>query len=537
VSKVTLKAKNRKSPPAGQTSGGGKSLAELVRKSNQFRDNYNPLRGLVISKVVSLLEAAERGDYAELQLVMRKIEKRYPVLKALKARRLAALEELDWDIKVMDPLPPGVTEAQAEKQKQFLRSRYELIKNLTDSFGQLALAEFRGYTILQKHRYTDGGANDGAVKELYWLPQWTWSRDGSFGDFYYNEKSAFGIGLGSCAGSLGETNRLGSESLPREDFVIREVESPLYEIALIAFVNWSMGRKDYAAFVEIFGLPSTIVILPPNIPAGKEDEYQSAAEKVADGVSGALPNGSDAKFPSAGVRGNQPFKEYCDANNEDVVLAGTGGLLTMLSMPQGIGSGSSEQHADAFTSIAKADARKINQIFQSDFDCHELAAEFPGQPHLAYFELCSVEEEDATAFCQNVAMLKQAGYTTKPEQIEEKTGIELMDGDELPEKPETETEEDLQTKTPAFTKVTNRADGYLNEDIAITLRETLRPVLERLDAISKVEDAAIQKTMLEKLLKDFPQISEAIAADESLAKVLAPAMQDALLAGLKGNQP
>src|ERR1700755_936277 len=76
------------------SAGGGKSAAELVRQSNRWRDNYNPIRGLVIARAIAILEAADRGDFAELQLVMRKVERRYPVLKGLKARRLAALEEL-----------------------------------------------------------------------------------------------------------------------------------------------------------------------------------------------------------------------------------------------------------------------------------------------------------------------------------------------------------------------------------------------------------------------------------------------------------
>ena len=60
------------------SAGGGKSAAELVRQSNRWRDNYNPIRSLGIARAISMLEAADRGDFAELQLVMRKVERRYP---------------------------------------------------------------------------------------------------------------------------------------------------------------------------------------------------------------------------------------------------------------------------------------------------------------------------------------------------------------------------------------------------------------------------------------------------------------------------
>lgn len=553
MSKAPTKVKNRKvaSPkPDSAPSGGSKSTAQKVRESNQWRDNYNPLRGLVISRVVSLLEAADRGDYAELQLTLRKIEKRYPVLKALKARRTSAIEKLDWEIKCVDveKLPAGYTEAQADAQKEFLRSRYEAITNLTDVFHQLVLADFRGFAVMQKHRY-EGGPNDGGVRELHWLPQWTWSRDGQFGDFYYNEKSSFGVGIGNCASTLGEANRIGSADLPRSEFVMREVDDALFEIALIAFVNWCMGRKDYAAFVEIFGLPSSVVIMPANIQAGKEDEYQTAAEKVAENTSGALPAGSDVKFPSATVRGNAPFKEFCDVQDADVVLAGTGGLLTMLSMPTGIGQGASGEHGDAFADIAQADARRINETLQRDFDKVELATAFPNQPVLAYFELCAREEEDVKEICANVLTLAQAGYKVKAETVEEKTGLELEDGDELPEVPEDSANQESKIQNPESKmeqpaqmrnrrQLRNRSQiSNPESQIATAVADTLAPVLKRLDAIAKVEDAALQQSLLEKLLADFPALTEALAADESLAQVIAPQLQAGIIAGLKGTQP
>src|SRR5262249_4600462 len=260
----------------------------------------------------------------------------------------------------------------------------------------------------------------GAVRELHWLPQDQFSRNGQFGDFYYNQNSTFGIGVDSCRAVLGEQNRIGGEDLPREDFVIREVDSPLCEIALIAFVNWGMGRKDWAAFTEIFGIPNGVAIMPANIPPGKEDDYRIAAERVADGVSGALPSGSDIKFPTAGVRGEAPFKAFCDAQDSDLVLAGTGGRLAMLTADKaGLGDGPALEHAEAFDEIAQADARKINSVLQNNFDRIELATEFPGRPALAYFELCANDRMDVAQLVSDVAALSTAGYKVDPNWLRE----------------------------------------------------------------------------------------------------------------------
>jgi len=165
------------------TAGGGSSPEELVRRSNFWRDNYNPLRALTIARLVALFEQAERGAFSEIQLTLRNAEKRFPVLKGFMEKMLSTIEALDGRVRVKEQLPAGATPELAERQRQFLQGRYDLLKNFKTSIAQIALADVRGYAVLQKHRYHDG-VNDGAVEELYWLEPWCWARDGFYGDFY-----------------------------------------------------------------------------------------------------------------------------------------------------------------------------------------------------------------------------------------------------------------------------------------------------------------------------------------------------------------
>lgn len=527
--------------------GGGKNVEELVRKSNAWRDGYNPLRQLVITKVVALLEAAERGDYAELQWTMRKVEKRYPILKGLKTRWDTALEEMDWDIKIVDKLPEGATQQQADAQQKFLRSRYELIENLTDAIGFMATADFRAYSILQKHRF-DGGENDGAVRELHWLPQWNFAREGQFGDFYYNPDFKFG----ATPTSLGEENHIGGEQLPRSEFVIRECDSPLFEIALIAFVNWAMGRKDWAACVEVFGLLKAIVIMPPNIPTGRESEYQAAAEKVSDGVAGALPHLSDVKFPATDARNNTPFKEFCDAQDADVVLAGTGGLLTMLTAPKGgLGDGPSSEQDDAFKKVGRAVARKINQTLQRDFDKLELAAEFPGQPCLAYFELAAVEEEDAKAVIDVAVAADGIGLQSDAEEISNKVGLKLArmakpDPATPPGAPVSEPANPPAKEDPANTghdmngkPLTNRsADPLLEKQFARAIANKVDLVGSLLNRIVNIQDDAAMTAELHAFYAHADQLTALVSADAThAAAALEQITAPAFAAGLEGKAP
>lgn len=193
-----------------------------------------------------MLEAGQRGDYAELQWFYRFIERRYPVLRACIMRRRAALTKLQWTVQSPEPPPPGATPAMACAQRQWLHQFYHRVDNLDEALRHLALAEFRGFCLLAKRR-----GSDGAVRELYWLPQWNVQRDGLEGDYYWNPDGR----PGATAQWLGSERRLDPAGL-----VVREAELPVNEIAAVAFVRSSLALKDWSAFVEVYGLPGAVAI-------------------------------------------------------------------------------------------------------------------------------------------------------------------------------------------------------------------------------------------------------------------------------------
>jgi hypothetical protein len=113
--------------------------------------------------------------------------------------------------------------------------------------------------------------------------------------------------------------------------------------------------------------------------------------------------------------------------DEHLVLAGTGGLLTMLAV-SGAGTLAGNAHHKTFEIIARAEARKISEVFQRQFDAGVLEARFPGRPRLASFELAANDEPDPTEVIDQVLKLSQAGLETDPAQITEKTGYRLVRG-------------------------------------------------------------------------------------------------------------
>lgn len=389
---------------------GAVPLRRVVAGVNRWRDRMNPLRGLTILRAVQLLEAGTRGEFADLQWTYRSIERLNPTLRALIARRQSALLKLSWEIKLPEELPANISPSMAEEQRDFLSGVYHGLDNFRQALQFLALAEFRGFAHLQAQDLN----GDSLPDHLEIVDQWNWVRQGLYGDWFYNQ----------------DARSIGAEALPPSAriepaaFMVRTVDSPINECALVLFIRKSLAIKDWDSAIEIYGLPSWMIIGPPDVPPEREAEFQTAAEGIAEGGGGYLPNGSSAVAADS-PKGNAPFQDHIRYQDEQLVLAGTGGMLTMLA-ESGTGTLAGGAHADTFADLAEAEAEEISEVFQRQFDARLLAAQFPGQPIAAYFELASKPRTDVGQVVTQVSALRAAGWTVDTDQIEEMTGFRLV---------------------------------------------------------------------------------------------------------------
>ena len=390
------------------------NLQQKINSINSARAQYNPLRGITLQRVVGLLEAGERGQYRDLQWLYRMVEKRDAVLRALVRRRSAALVKLSWDIKQIpeESLPKGSTVKDAEAQALALRTLYDGIGNFKDAIKFLALAEFRGFSILEKTYNGSSSTDPSKIDSLDPIKQWFWVRDGLAGDWKFDP---------DLTGSFRT-----AEPVDPSSIVVREVSDPVNEIGLIAFLRKSMSQKDWDGFVEVFGIPDIFFTMPPGMSAEDQKEWLATAEDLAGAGRGAIPDGGDVKVVGGDVRGTNPFKDHLEYQDTMMVLAGTGGKLTMLSEATGIGGGATNAHEDAFNELAQAEALEISEILRNALDAALLADQFPDQPTLAYFELAAEDRDDTSALIKDVVELSKAGIEMDVDDISERTGYSLV---------------------------------------------------------------------------------------------------------------
>ncbi|MEI8140940.1 MAG: DUF935 family protein [bacterium] len=370
-------------------------------KDHKWRDQYNPLRGLSLPKLVSLLEAGERGAYADLQWFYHYMERSDAMIHAVIQRRRAALLACDWDIRVS--ADEDADKGLAAEQSAFLREAYDRVENFRDAVSFIFSGFFRGYAHLEKYI-----SPSGMVTRLEPVEQWFWVRDGLFGSWEYNQDAKSGVGRG--------------ESVDFQNFLIFE-SVPLNRMLAVLYLRKNLSQKDWDSFLEVYGIPSIFLVGPPNTPETKEAEYHAVAQEIMSNGRGYLPHGSDVKFVNGG--GNKPpFLEHIDYIDRQITLAATGGLLTMLA-ESGSGTLAGNAHADTFLQIARSDAALLSGLFQEQFDTPLLREYFPDQPILAYFEFAPPAADEVSRVVKDAVELAKAGVRMDLRELEEKTGYKL----------------------------------------------------------------------------------------------------------------
>ena len=485
----------------------------LVQINNRWRDAYNPLRGLTIARAVALLEQGQSGDYADLHWCYKFVEETDADVFALLDRRLSSIAEMDWTIKTVNEETNGFNRQLADDQAGALRETYEQIDNLTEAIEHLETSAFRGFAFCQAQGTADG------FRHLEILDSWNFLRDGMRGDWYWNPRAD-----STTAKALGDGALL---NLDRDRLICLETERHIDRLGLIKFVRANLSEKDWDSFIEIFGIPLPIITGPEDVAAGDVEKYQADAEKVAAAATGYLPYGSTVSYPNA-ARSMSPFNPRLDWLSKKLILAGTGGMLTMLA-EGGSGTLAGNAHTETFKSIARCRAAKISEKLQLTTDRFTLNRKFEGRPRLAYFDIAAKEEQDVGDIIEHAAKLPAAGYRMKKEQLEEKTGYQL----EIYDKPEAAVE----NSGPAEHRRSFVFHAKREPDTILTaLHKDLQPLRSRIEKALQMESDQEMSAELRRIAADAPALYRAAADSGLLEEALGMEAAAAFVEGMENPE-
>lgn len=506
----------------------------ILRNANTWRQQYDALRFLDVPKAVALLEQERRGIHSETQYVYDLVDSIDADMLALIQLRLAAIKRLSWKVVKAPAQTAGYDEQLATAQERALNAFYNDVDNLKAALADMALATFRGFSIVQIQR-----GDNGMPARLYPLDRWLFARDGMRGSWYWNPEAQNVQGK-----SLDEANRIGSESLPLGDFLIREVVLSVDRVALLANVRSSTVEKDWDAWCEMYGLHPAIITEPPGTLKEDRPHYESAARAFSDGQGGVLPHASEVDFPNS-VTVQAPFEDRGAYLTRKKVLAGTSGMLTMLA-ESGSGTLAGGAHQKTFDTLAAAEAEEITEIFQTSLDAPILAALFPNQPQLAWFELQPYRDLDPDNAATRVSNLAQY-FRLDLQQASEEVGLSLVEqieqnqttneGTAMPllnsDAPGTHLPPLVNAAAPdAAIPDAATLEGAAVDALAEARAAGLSDLVERILIALQSNDETQLRTQLQEILDSLPAMVERLdVAAQKDAEIIELILQDAIAAG------
>ena len=372
-----------------------------------WAETLNPLRGISERALQDIFDAARAGVYAQLAYIYQEIEAADPILLTVAERRESAAGAPDWKITTSNPeRTAGFDEALAQEQQDHL---YKAYGRAGDSIGQLAEhlegAFFRGFA------HARPVLEAGAVAGFETFDAWNFALDKSTGQWWWNPD----------ASTIYNDN---FTPIPDGELITLTRQRHINYPALAIYIRTALGDRRYGVFLERYGVPPVSVIMPEF--ANEEDKaaYMDAAHKFALGGSGALPYGSQVEY-ATGARGTNPFTEFLRHQHELIVIMATGGTLTTLASPTGIGGGASDVQDAAWRSITARDTRAAGRAINRTVTRRLLAARFPGRPPLAQFEFDPEPAPTAEQVFKDAAAARQGGYRIAQKDLEDATGYTL----------------------------------------------------------------------------------------------------------------
>lgn len=335
----------------------------------------------------------------------------------------------DWKIAMADDCTSAKAEPKkrklAEKQKQVLVERYERIANIDEAITHLATARFYGFAAL---RWLDKGTY------LFPVQPWNVIRDletrgntPPSGEWYWNPLAQTTL------------NKTTMTQMSPKDFILRECRrSSIIELLDLGFryrtiMNFREKNLEAASKNQV------IILTSQNLPPKDSLEFQEMKRAITDACNGdsvAIAKG-DPSCPTEIHYGQAPAGLGCyDASlqqlEQQIAQTVSGGMLTMLALPTGIGSSVADQHAQTLGGLVLQECKEIRRVLQENIDIPALQEagllEEGGRP-LAWFDFSGDEKRDPKKSAELLISLKAAGYRVSAEAASSLVGMELQDVD------------------------------------------------------------------------------------------------------------
>ena len=462
------------------------------------RTRFNPLRSLTPELLSSALDAHDIGDLRQADLLWRAIAERDDVLKGVKPKREKAVSRRSWEIVLADD------SAEAKRQKETLEHFWSQA-TAVDAFDRNDRGGFsavvRHLMQAQSYRY--------AALHLVWKP----TPQGLTAEFEAVPTMFFENRTGALRWLGPQGFGIEGSPLDPTNWLVCAGEG-LMKPCSIAYTFKALSYSDWIAFNEKFGMG--FVKGTTNAPkdSAEWDAMVEAVETFMNDRGAVFSEGSSIDVVAQGNAGNIPFPALMERADRAMTALYLGSDLASMSRGGSANSGASVQGGEG-VKIEADDCAWVSEQLQRVDRLVLDAVHGAGTPALASVQVRGPVTRDIT---RDLAIDEKLIAWGVP--------VSLSDLAERYERSLPDDGEPLAGAKPA---------PAANELQADSLRDAVKADLQpAYDALAKALQGDLSKlpARLKKLNREWPAITDAVLAGDSLEQAMEKRLGEAFVEGL-----
>lgn len=486
----------------------------------------NPISGLTPARLVSWLNAFVRGDLRQAVLLWQQIIDRDDQVGPCATKRTRAVARLNWQILPIDDSP------EAEKHKATLEHFYN---NLSAHDG-LNEMERGGVRQLVKQMMSATGMRY-AMHEIIWKPA---APGGLTADFKFLPLHFFENTTGRLRFLKTDSDMAGvdlDEHFGPGGWICNAGDGLMIASSVAYLFKTPTGLKAWVSFMEKFGMPGLHAKTSAQKNTPEWDDLVDAVTNYGEDLAIVTNEGASIATIESKTSGNAPHPPLIDRMDRAISRIWLGGdLATMSKDNQAVGS---QPQSDDLDTLKDDDAEMITDALNEYVDKEIIRQIYGDTAPLAYFRLRSPNKKTTADSVLRIETGQKYGVEISKAFVRQELSL-----------PEPKPEDDLITAPPVaaspfgaqslgFQRASNEATvarvamqfrAASLQDLTEAQTETLRPLVDRLQAILSLPDDKIDSA-LAALKADLPRLNDEILADPALQAAFENILGTALVAG------
>ncbi len=372
---------------------------ENESRLSPLRQHYSehPASGITPAKAARILRNAEQGDLVAQAELAEDMEEKDAHLQSELGKRRGAVLNVEWQI-----VPPANASEQEQRDAQLIEEILRDAVWLDDCIFDATDAILKGVSCQEIEWEQVGGLT--LIKNVHWRdPAWFMTPQYDRNNLRLRDGTADGVPLQQfgwikhiAKAKTGYLSRIG---------LVRTLVWPFL------FKNYSL--RDFAEFLEIYGLPLRLGKFPEGASDKEKQTLLRAVMSIGHNAGGIIPRGMEIEFQKAADGSDQTFMAMIAWAEKSMSKAILGGTLTSQADGASSTNALGKVHNDVRLEVRNADLKRLAATLTRDvvYPLYALNCKsFNDVRRIPRLEFDIAESEDLNSFADGLNKLVDIGF-------------------------------------------------------------------------------------------------------------------------------